>query len=267
MNCYIKNIATQNSLKTDIKELIPDAGLRRRMSRVVKTAVAVAVECVGGIENISSLDAIITATGWGCLTDSERFLANFIREKEQFLNPTPFIQSTFNTVGGQIALLGKNHCYNVTYAHRSHSFENALLDAFWRILDGESENLLVGSFDEQTPSQHKIMERMGLFRHQSDGEGAVFAQLSANPQGGIAQISAVDFLQKSLTEKEIESGYCTNNQSVIIYNPYKEFGFFPTAPAFGLCQAAEAISHGAKQAIVYNDFFGTKPTLITLKCI
>ena len=105
MKCYIDKIVTDRNVVTDIKQLIPDAGLRRRMSKVVKTAVATAIETIGGVENIDSLDGIITATGWGCLTDSERFLRNIIVDKEQLLNPTPFIQSTFNTVGGQIALL------------------------------------------------------------------------------------------------------------------------------------------------------------------
>ena len=129
MRCYIDKIVTDRDVVTDIKQLIPDAGLRRRMSKVIKMAVATAIETIGGVEEIDSLDGIITATGWGCLTDSERFLRNIIADKEQLLNPTPFIQSTFNTVGGQIALLRHNHCYNVTFVNRSHSFEDALLDA------------------------------------------------------------------------------------------------------------------------------------------
>ena len=112
MKCYIDRVITDHEVITDIKQLIPDAGLRRRMSKVIKNAVSTAVECLGGIDEIASLDAIITATGWGCLTDSERFLRNIIVDKDQLLNPTPFIQSTFNTVGGQIALLKHQHCYN-----------------------------------------------------------------------------------------------------------------------------------------------------------
>ena len=164
MRCFIERVVTNHDVATDIKVLIPDAGLRRRMSRVIKSAVSTAMEALGGVEGISTLDGIITATGWGCLADSERFLRNVIVDKEQLLNPTPFIQSTFNTVGGQIALLGHNHCYNVTYVNRSHSFEDALLDAMMRAEDGDSEHMLLGAFDEETPSQRRIMERMGLFR-------------------------------------------------------------------------------------------------------
>ena len=73
-------MTTNSDVVTDIKQLIPDAGMRRRMSRVIKMAVTTAVETLGGVENIAPLDAIITATGWGCLADSERFLRNVIRK-------------------------------------------------------------------------------------------------------------------------------------------------------------------------------------------
>lgn len=43
--------------------------------------------------------------------------------REQMLNPTAFIQSTFNTVGAQLALLLKIHAYNVTYVHRGLSLK------------------------------------------------------------------------------------------------------------------------------------------------
>ena len=66
------------------------------------------------------------------------------------LNPTPFIQSTFNTVGAQIALLRGLHCYNTTYANRWTSFENALTDAALRIGAGLSRAVLVGAFDDDT---------------------------------------------------------------------------------------------------------------------
>ena len=71
MKCYIDRVTTEQDVTTDIKLLIPDAGMRRRMSRVLTMAVTTAVECIEGCDNIDSLDAIITATGWGCLADSE----------------------------------------------------------------------------------------------------------------------------------------------------------------------------------------------------
>lgn len=54
--------------------------------------------------NVESVDAIITGTGLGCIEDSEKFLKSILDNKEEFLTPTSFIQSTHNTVGAQIAL-------------------------------------------------------------------------------------------------------------------------------------------------------------------
>lgn len=268
MRCYIDRVTTNSDVVTDIKQLIPDAGMRRRMSRVIKMAVTTAVETLGGVENIAPLDAIITATGWGCLADSERFLRNVIVEREQLLNPTPFIQSTFNTVGGQIALLGHNHCYNVTYVNRSHSFEDALLDAMMRTTDGENRNILLGAFDEQTPSQHRIMERMGLYRCQNDGEGAVFAKVTAErTEQSIAQVTAIEFLTNSLTEEQCRERYTTDEKCAVLYNNYTKYGLYPTSSAQSFAQAVKMVCEGSAEVVIYNEYFGATPTLIKVQCI
>ena len=268
MKCYIEGITTNNDIVSDVKQLIPDAGMRRRMSRILKMAVSTASECVHGVENIDSLDAIITATGWGCLADSEKFLRNVILDKEQLLNPTPFIQSTFNTVGGQIALLGHNHCYNVTYVNRSHSFEDAILDAMMRIADNESKNILVGAFDENTVSQHHIMQRMGLFREIDDGEGAVFVHLTAKESDkSIAQIEKIDFPTKSLSPDECKEKYASSEHPLVMWNEYKGYGLFPTASAQCFAAAVSKVVEGEKEVIIYNEYFGATPTIIVVKCI
>ena len=95
------------------------------------------------------------------------------------LNPTPFIQSTFNTVGAQIALLRGLHCYNTTSAHRWTSFENALTDAALRIGAGWSQAVLVGAFDETTPSVEKVLQRLRVAQEGRWGESSVFFVLTA----------------------------------------------------------------------------------------
>lgn len=267
MACYVERVLTASEVVSDIKHLLPDAGLRRRMSRVVKSAVATAVECLGGVENIAQLDGIITATGWGCLTDSERFLRNVIQNREQLLNPTPFIQSTFNTVGGQIALLMRHDCYNVTYVHRSHSFEDALLDAFLRISDGIGQNILVGAFDEQTPAQHRIMDRMGLFRRCQGGEGVVFAHLTATEsERSVGKVAKLDFPAASLTDRKCLEIYASSEDTQLLYNVWKDYGLFPTASAYCFARAVRYIGEGVREVIVYNEYFGGTPTVIVLQC-
>ena len=62
MGLYIEKIVKDSQVQTDIKALIPDAGLRRRMSRVIKMSVSTAVECIGGIDGIGSLDSDVLLT-------------------------------------------------------------------------------------------------------------------------------------------------------------------------------------------------------------
>ena len=152
MKAYVNCITSFAELRSDIKVLIPEMNLRRRMSRVVKSGVAAGIESLLEFGARAPIDAIITATGLGCIADSEKFLDGLIAGDETMLNPTPFIQSTFNTVGAQIALLRGLHCYNTTHVHRWTSFENALTDAALRIGAGWSQAVLVGAFDETTPS-------------------------------------------------------------------------------------------------------------------
>lgn len=268
MRCFIENIVTGRQAAPDIKELIPDAGLRRRMSRVLKYAVAAAVECAGGIKETGELDAVITATGLGCLTDSERFLRNMIADNEQLLNPTPFIQSTFNTVGGQIALLRHNHCYNVTYVNRNHSFEDAVLDALMRIADAESRRILVGAFDEQTPSQCRIMERMGFRTKGTCCEGAVFMTFTAEPsEYSRAELACLDFLSQPITEEECISRYADGGDAVLLTNVAGDMGLFPLVSAQLFSDGVQKITDGARQVIIYNIHGGAGPTIIVLKCI
>lgn len=268
MECFIDSIRTDREVVSDTKTLIPDAGLRRRMSRVVRMAVATAVECMGGVAAIDSIDAIITATGWGCLADSERFLNNVIADKEQLLNPTPFIQSTFNTVGGQIALLRHNHCYNTTYVHRSHGFEDALLDALMRMEDGDSAEVLVGAFDEQIPSQHQIMTRLGLFRKQQGGEGAVFARLTALQRpGSLAKVARLEFPESGLSLQECKNRYASSDRTYLLYNAYTAYGLYPTASAQTVAQAVRMVTAGTEEVVVYNEYFGSKPTVVILQCV
>lgn len=164
----------------DYKEMITNANLRRRMSRMIKMGVACGLECLKDIPS-EKVDAIITATGLGCLADTEKFMNALMDNREQMLNPTAFIQSTFNTVGAQLALLLKIHAYNVTYVHRGLSFESALIDGIISIAEGK-QHVLAGAMDEITPTSHIIQQRLGLLKGTTAGEGAQFFLLSAQKE-------------------------------------------------------------------------------------
>jgi len=190
---YIKKFAfIWPDVEPDYKTIITDANLRRRMSRLVKMGVAAGLECLKGVE--LPVDAIITATGLGLLADTEKFINSVIDNGEQMLNPVPFIQSTFNTVGAQIALLTENHAYNNTYVHRFTGFESALTDAFINI-DRGARGVLVGAFDEKTDTSISILRRLKL--RDKIGEGASFFLLSSNAENALAEIVATEIFYES----------------------------------------------------------------------
>lgn len=253
---YINAISSNQTLNTDIKELIPNAAVRRRMSEIVKMGVSVGMECVNKVGS-EKIDAIITATGLGCLADSEKFLKIILDNSEDLLNPTPFIQSTFNTVGGQIALLCENNSYNMTYTHRGSSLESALLDAILLLENNEATNVLVGAFDCNTPTLVEIFSKLRFWKDKSLGEGAFFFILSKEKTPDtIARISLPEFLDEHIEKKQIESKY--NN---LVYNDYDKTGVFHTASAQVLFNV---LSNIKQETHIYNSYLNCQPTIIHL---
>lgn len=193
MAYYINSAASSGSLTRDIKELVPAPEMRRRMGRLLRMGVATGMEALAALPDGVEVGAIITATRLGCLADSERFLRSMVEDEGGLLNPTPFIQSTFNTVGAQIALLGRNHCYNMTYVHGEEGFQAALVDAMIQIDQAGARHVLVGLFDETTPTLERIKERMRGVKGLPARDGAWFFVVSALPlEGCLAKVEALD---------------------------------------------------------------------------
>lgn len=128
------------------KSLIPALQLRR-MNKSMRMALYTAKTAMqeAGLEQV---DAVVAGTGLGCLTDSERFVQAMIENDEQFLNPTPFIQSTHNMAAATIALAIACKGYNMTYVHNATSMEAAVLDAMLYLAEHPSANVLLGGVDE-----------------------------------------------------------------------------------------------------------------------
>ena len=142
----VNNLKTAAALEPNYNEIINKISIRR-MSKITKMGIATAQSALKNA-NIVIPDAIITGTGMGCLENSEKFLKSIIENKEEFLSPTAFIQSTHNTVGSQIAINLKCKNYNMTYVHGSISFELALFDSQLLISENQAKNILVGGIDE-----------------------------------------------------------------------------------------------------------------------
>jgi len=141
------------------KDYIPAAKLRR-MSRLVKYSMVSAFDCMNQMEELS-LDAVITCTGLGCIDDTGVFLKQMHQNEEKLMNPTAFIRSTHNAVGGQIALLKSLRIPNLTYTQKEASFETGLIDAIMMLEEGEAGNILLGGFDELTPLSLDLWKQMG----------------------------------------------------------------------------------------------------------
>lgn len=179
-----------------------DTGLEdkylRRMSRLIRLGWSAAKMCLDDAGGLPP-EAIITGSGWGSVQDSEKFLLSIYRNKENFLPPTPFIQSTHNAVGAQIALLLNSYDYNMSYAHITSAFEHALLDSMLRLNGGESERVLCGGFDEITPNQFTLISRLKRFRKEPVANLGLYAPAG---EGSIAgEGFNFFFLQNKKTEK------------------------------------------------------------------
>ncbi len=167
----------------------------RRMSRLVKMGITAAKMSIAEAE-LAMPDAIITGTGLGSVEDTEKILGDLIIT-EKFLNPTPFIQSTYNTISSQVAIQLKCLNYNSTYVHRTFSFESGLIDGLMQIEEQTASDVLVGAIDEMTMNHLQITRRVGQWKREPvnnltllqtktpgalAGEGAAFFVVGAEKQ-------------------------------------------------------------------------------------
>lgn len=180
---YISGASYVSADEPDYKEVITDANSRRRMGRLLKMAVWCGLKSLDGVPS-ERVAGIITSTGAGFMKDTISFGSSIFDREETLLNPSPFMQSTFNTASGYIALIRKIHAYNTTYVQRADGFAASLVDAAMLLDDaGEGDVALVGAFDEVTPEVDVIRKRLGLYRVGDGflplGEGAAAFLLSA----------------------------------------------------------------------------------------
>ena len=69
-------------------------------------------------------DGILTATGYGFLEETAKFLNEILQQNEKHLTPTFFMQSTYNALSGLVALALKCKGYNNTYVKQRLRFRN-----------------------------------------------------------------------------------------------------------------------------------------------
>ncbi len=173
----------------DISEFVPKLEARR-MCRLLKSAIYTSMTALRDA-GITTPDGIITATEYGMLDNSEKFLSQMCREGEELLKPTLFMQSTHNTIGGTLAIRMKCHGYNITHSNGPQSLADAILDARLQLELGRVQNILVGYHNELTPC-FADMERRLYNRISEPGETSIVLVLSTDPEGAICDLDDLD---------------------------------------------------------------------------
>lgn len=197
------------------KELIPPAMIRR-MAKGVKMGIYASTQAMNeaGMQNP---EAIITGTGMGCVEDSEKFLKAIIDNKEEFLTPTSFIQSTHNTVGAQIALGLQCKSYNFTYVNGAISLESALIDAKMQIEMDGVDSVLVGGVDETASHTLELYKLRNIIKKSED---VPYSILNSNSKGVVFGEGAAFFALESdvkessyakLTDVSVKNGMKPND--------------------------------------------------------
>lgn len=287
-------------IEPDYKQII-DPRLLRRMSQIMRMGLASAIKTLE-VANVQTPQAVITATGLGCLDDTGNFLVKMCDPENRMMNPTAFIQSIHNTMGGQIAMHLKSNCYNNTFTQDVLSFEHALLDTILLLEEGAVESVLLGGIDELTELKHELSSRLSKAQKESagyygQGEGSAFFSISAEPSPvkletlilsqDAKHTDITDYISNllDLTENTlIFTGKCGGNRDEAykhieeIIKPtaaikYKKYcGDYPTSSSFATWLAFELLQQKVvfdvtpqpKHVIIYHAYPNRPHTLIHL---
>ncbi len=249
-------------IEPDYKDLIPPMQLRR-MSKPVRTGVAAAKICLGEERNLT---AINIGTAYGMLQDSENFLDKMISQEEQMLNPTAFIQSTHNTVSGQIALGIQCNAHNMTFVHKGHSVESALLDAQLILEQQPASQILIGAVDECTDTSFEILKQFDIYNDEvAAGEGAHFLLLSGEKkESSIANLVAFEmFRANDIANVELHlQTFLANNNIAPQATDLVVLGNNGNAKDAAIYQSITATFFEENEIVNYKEYSGEYPTAV-----
>ncbi|MBO7626956.1 MAG: beta-ketoacyl synthase chain length factor [Paludibacteraceae bacterium] len=280
MSCYIKKVSTVspigdlgenlnlntfaannfNAVEPDYKEVIANANLRRRMNRMLKMGTYAAMKCLADTD----VDMMLTATSLGSISDTEKMLDTIYSSGETLGNPTAFIQSTFNTLAGNIAQLKSTHIPNVTFVNRGETVANAL--GYARVkLSGDVGNILYVSSDEKTDLSETVLKKFNLSANGMYGEGSTAMILSSEKTGALAEIvfskCGID-VQTALKEL----GIPMEDMEILDYKRW--CGEYATALAFGVALAARMLEFGmfeGKTHVAIEHRYGHEISVVVLR--
>lgn len=261
-------------ISPDYKNYIPVAALRR-LSTILRMGISASKVCQESVA--TEFDAISVGTALGCLTDTEKFLVTINTVSGDILSPTAFIQSTHNTISGQISLDLKNHAYNMTHTQNALSFEVALKDGLL-CLDEGKKSVLVGAADEAIPFLERLRNSIIETNHPFT-TGATFFVLSTEKGNSISCIQACEvffaaenaktqvneFLRSHNTHLEaldlvLEAGSQFKSDAKKHFSFLDYSGYYQSASAFALHMANDWLieNKSAKTILIVNNLESNK---------
>lgn len=259
-------------VQPNYKEFVKPA-LLRRMSSALKMGVAGGKSSLqkAGLENC---DAITVGTGLGCVRDTLKFMKVMYEEAETGLSPTSFIQSTHNSIAGQIALMLGNHGYNMTHVQGGLSLGYALSDAELLIGEDDAKTVLVGAVDEKTDELVELLTKLSATANYSlplIGEGGAFFLISKDRLSS----SLAKVVDLSMTEAIVAGADLVLSNTDEGFNYTKYSGEHFTSSGFGLFMALKAFEVGMvnvnggsirpKRILVRHSLFGQEFSILLEK--
>ncbi|WP_343635282.1 beta-ketoacyl synthase chain length factor [Fluviicola sp.] len=278
----LKPLEAENALiSPDYKNYIPAAALRR-LSTILRMGIAASKACQEKVPN--EFDAISVGTALGCLTDTEKFLVTINTVSGDVLSPTAFIQSTHNTISGQISLDLKNHAYNMTHTQNALSFEVALKDGLLCVDEGKN-SVLVGAADEAIPFLERLRESL-IQTALPFTTGATFLVVSGEKGNSTAAIEACEVYFAAENPKELVNQFlaanpCSLDSIDLILEAGSDFksaaknhvsftdysGFYQSASAFAVHMANDWLLQNStgKRVLIINNLESNKLGLTLIR--
>lgn len=275
-------------VQPNYKDFITPKALRR-MNKILRMSLTCAKDCLAQA-NVEQPGALIVGTGLGALEDTEKFLKNFIDAKDGLIPPTSFIQSTHNTMAGQLSLILKNHSYNMTHTQNSLSFELAMQDALL-CLDEGTENVLLGAADERIDFLDFLLKKLNVDNLQLTSGSSFFVFSKEKNQNTLAKIadvqtvglcadfetsatafleknklktSAIDLLLFSAPDEKQSLETQTFFKGIETKNYTKYSGAYMTNAAFAMHWAADLIQQKQQQRVLICNRLNPKNVGFTL---
>jgi 3-oxoacyl-(acyl-carrier-protein) synthase len=274
-------------LVTGAAKLTPNQ--RRRLSRLLQMSLAAAHDCAAPIS--ATRTAVAIGTGWGCLEDAGAFIENLIAKDEREPMPARFPNSVHNAAAAQIAIGLGARGLNSAPTAGDISFEAALWQCVRQLSTGEADCALAGAVDELNKYPLAIGKRWRLWNDRvRPGEGAVVANLT-RPDGTGASLAHITLVRLGRWRRPFnaahEADWITDHVELaaidaiftgaggwpqldpfygsvvaeltkraarsLQHQTYKQLcGEYPTASAFGFCQAIKQARQTGRGVLLYT---------------